>query len=125
MYRGVQLPYNVNALTAAVARRITEREDDVRRRVEQCRTERVKVTAALRRVPAVEVFDSVTNFVLFRLKGGTTEDVHERFLREGVLVRDLSTWPGCERCLRVSIGTPAENDRFIAALAPVFGAVKA
>lgn len=120
MYRGVQLPYNVNALTATVAARIAMDEDAVRRRVEQCRTERAKVLAALRAVRAVEVFDSVTNFVLFRLRSGTTEDVHARFLREGVLVRDISSWPGCERCLRVSVGTPEENARFIAALRPVF-----
>ena len=123
MYRGVQLPYNVNALTAAVAAKIAKDEDAVRRRVDQCEVERAKVLAALRAVREIETFDSVTNFVLFRLRAGTTEDVHARFLREGVLVRDLSTWPGCAGCLRVSIGTPAENDRFIAALGPVFGAV--
>jgi histidinol-phosphate aminotransferase len=125
MYRGVQLPYNVNSLTYAVGARIAQDEASVRRRVEECRVEREKVLAALRRVKEIETFDSVTNFVLFRLRAGTTEDVHRRFLREGVLVRDLSTWPGCAGCLRVSIGTPSENDAFIAALAPVFGAVGA
>lgn len=120
MYRGVQLPYNVSAITYAVAAKIAQDEDAVRRRVEQCRTERAKVLAALRRVPAVEAFDSVTNFVLFRLRDGSTEDVHRRFLQESVLVRDVSSWPGCEGCLRVSIGTPDENDRFIAALGGVF-----
>lgn len=123
MYRGVQLPYNVNALTAAVAARIATDDDAVRRRVEQCRSEREKVLAALRAVPQLEVFDSVTNFVLFRLREGTTEDAHARFLRQSVLVRDVSLWPGCAGCLRVSIGTPPENARFIAALRPVFGEV--
>jgi histidinol-phosphate aminotransferase len=120
MYRAVQLPYNVNALTGAVGARIAKDEAAVRRRVEQCTVERAKVLAALRAVTAIEVFDSVTNFVLFRLRSGSTEDVHARFLREGVLVRDLSSWPGCAGCLRVSIGTPPENDRFIAALGCVF-----
>lgn len=123
MYRGVQLPYNVSSLTHAVASKIAQDEASVRRRVEMCRAEREKVLAALRRASAVEVFDSRTNFVLFRLRAGTTEEVHRRFLREGVLVRDLSSWPGCAGCLRVSIGTPAENDRFIAALRPVFESV--
>jgi histidinol-phosphate aminotransferase len=123
MYRGVQLPYNVNALTYAVAVKIAKDEAAVKARVEQCAIERAKVIAALRTVRDIEVFDSVTNFVLFRLRTGTTEQVHERFLREGVLVRDLSSWPGCAGCLRVSIGTPRENERFIAALGPVFGAV--
>lgn len=125
MYRSVQLPYNVSSLTAAVAARVARDEGEVARRVERCAVERAKVIAALRRVPAVEVFDSVTNFVLFRLRSGTTEEVHARFVREGVLVRDVSAWPGCTGCLRVSIGTAPENERFIAALEPVFGGVRA
>ena len=81
----------------------------------------LKVERALASVEAIEAYPSVTNFVLFRLRSGDTADVHARFLEQGVLVRDLSSWPGCAGCLRVSIGTAAENDRFIAALGPVFG----
>ncbi len=125
MYRAVQLPYNVNAITAAVGAKIARDEDAVRRRVERNRAERERVYAALRRVAAIETFPSETNFVLFRLRSGTTEEVHARFLRESVLVRDLSTWPGCAGCLRVTVGTPRENDRFIAALPAVFGAAVA
>jgi len=125
MYRAVQLPYNVSALTAAVAARVARDEAEVARRVRQCAVEREKVSAALARVPAVETFDSVTNFVLFRIRSGAVDDAHARFLREGVLVRDVSSWPGCAGCLRVSIGTPRENDRFVAALDSVFGRVKA
>jgi histidinol-phosphate aminotransferase len=40
-------------------------------------------------------------------------------LDHSVLVRDCSSWPRLEGCLRVTIGTPAENDRFLAALAEV------
>lgn len=125
MYRAVQLPYNVNAITAAVGAKIARDESAVRRRVERNRTERGRVYAALCRVASVEAFPSETNFVLFRLRSGTTEEVHARFLRESVLLRDLSTWPGCAGCLRVTVGTPEENDRFIAALVAVFGAAVA
>ena len=65
---------------------------------------------------AVDVHPSVTNFILFRLKDGKPADVHARFLEKGVLIRDVSMWPSNEGCLRVSIGTPAENDRFISAI---------
>lgn len=122
MFRAVQLPYNVNAITQAVGAKIAADDAALRRRVELCRTERERVYAALARLASIEVFPSVTNFVLFRLRSGDSAEVHGRFLEHGVLVRDLSSWPGCAGCLRVSIGTPAENDRFIAALAPVFGA---
>jgi len=67
----------------------------------------------------------VTNFVLFRMKDETPAAVHARFLDQSVLIRDISMWPGCAGCLRVSIGTSAENDRFIAALDEVFAAAPA
>jgi histidinol-phosphate aminotransferase len=79
----------------------------------------------LRRAPGVEAFPSVTNFILFRLAERTPAEVHAKLLEHSVLVRDISGWPGCAGCLRVSIGTPAENDRVIAAIDAVFSAVKA
>ncbi|MHB8630816.1 MAG: pyridoxal phosphate-dependent aminotransferase [Candidatus Limnocylindria bacterium] len=116
IFRAVQLPYNVSPLTTVVGGRIAQRPDDVRRRIAQCATERDRVYAALRRAAGVEVFPSVTNFILFRLAHRAPAEVHAAFLEHSILLRDISSWPGCARCLRVSIGTPAENDRVIAAI---------
>lgn len=117
--RAAQLPYNVGALTQAVALRIARDEPAVRERIAQCRRERERVYQALGATEGVEVFPSVTNFLLFRIRGDTAA-MHARFLEQGVLIRDMSSWRGCEGCLRVSIGTPEENDRFIAVLEQVF-----
>jgi histidinol-phosphate aminotransferase len=125
IFRAVQLPYNVGPLTTVVGGRIAKREDDVRRRIAQCAVERDRVYAALRRAAGVEAFPSVTNFILFRLADRAPAEVHARFLEHSILLRDVSAWPGCAGCLRVSIGTPAENDRVIAAIDAVFSAVKA
>jgi len=122
MFRAVQLPYNVSALTHAVAAKIAKDDASIARRIELCRTERERVYAALRSVGAIEVYPSVTNFILFKVKDGDTAGAHARFLEQSVLIRDISMWPGCKGCLRVSIGTPAENGRFIAALEKVFAA---
>jgi histidinol-phosphate aminotransferase len=116
MFRAVQLPYNVSALTHTVAAKIAKDDGSVARRVALCATERARVTAALGAVRTVEVYPSVTNFVLFRVRDGDTAGAHARFLSQNVLIRDISNWPGCAGCLRVSIGTPQENDRFIAAI---------
>lgn len=120
MFRAVQLPYNVNAITQAVAAKIAAERTSLRERVELCRGERERVESALATVDALDAYPSEANFVLFRPRRAGTAEVHARFLEHGVLVRDLSSWPGCAGCLRVSIGTPAENDRFIAALGRVF-----
>jgi len=125
IFRAVQLPYNVSPLTTIIGGRIARREDDVRRRIAQCTTEHERVYAALHGADGVEAFPSVTNFILFRLADRTAAEVHARFLEHGVLVRDVSSWPGCDGCLRVSIGTPTENDRVIAAIDAIFSAVRA
>ena len=116
VFRSVQLPFNVSTLTQAVAVKIAKDEAAIKTRVEQCHRERARVARALEETDAVDVHPSVTNFILFRLREGKPADVHARILEKGVLIRDVSMWPSNEGCLRVSIGTPAENDRFIAAI---------
>jgi histidinol-phosphate aminotransferase len=122
IFRAVQLPFNVSQLTQAVAVKIARNDSVIASRVALCARERDKVTRALRDVESVEVHPSVTNFILFRLKEDEPADVHARFLEKGVLIRDVSMWPSNERCLRVSIGTPEENDRFISAIKHAFPA---
>jgi len=121
----VQLPYNVSTLTHAVAAKIARDDASVTRRVAQNHRESGRVYDALKKVRAIETYPSVTNFILFRMKEETPAAVHARFLEKGVLIRDISMWPGCAGCLRVSIGTPEENGRFIAALDHVFAAAPA
>ena len=61
------------------------------------------------------MFPSGANFLLFR-PAGDGHALWERLVEQGVLVRDFSRWPRLDDCLRVTIGTPAENDTFLAAL---------
>jgi histidinol-phosphate aminotransferase len=121
-FTAAALPYNVSTLTLAVAARVARDEESIAHRLELAKRERERVLDALRGVPAIEAFPSVTNFILFRLKDEKPAEVHARFLEQSVLIRDISIWPGCDGCLRASIGTPAENDRFIAALDTIFAA---
>ena len=66
----------------------------------------------------VEVFSSGANFVLFRC-AGRGRVVWDGLVAHGILVRDFSSWPGVEDCLRVTVGTREENDRFLSSLADV------
>ncbi len=115
-FRAIQLPASMSALTQAVAVKIARDDAVIAERVAQCTRERERVSQALRAVDTVEVHPSTTNFILFRLRQGTPAEVHARFLEQGILIRDVSMWTANEGCLRVSIGTPEENDRFIAAI---------
>ena len=122
IFRAVQLPFSMSKLTEAVAVKIARNDSVISSRVALCATERARVSKALAEIESIDVHPSTTNFILFRLNEDTPADVHARFLEQGVLIRDVSMWPSNEGCLRVSIGTPSENDRFISAITHAFPA---
>jgi histidinol-phosphate aminotransferase len=68
----------------------------------------------------VDVFPSGANFVLFRPTQGierlSGHAVWQGLIDRSVLVRDCSSWPRLENCLRVTVGNPAENSEFLDAL---------
>ncbi len=116
IFDAVRLPYNVSTVTQAVAARIAADRGIIAQRVATIARERAKVEAGLRAHRELEVFPSVTNFVLFRQPGRKAADLHAAILEKGVLVRDVSMWPGADECLRATIGTPTENERLLAAV---------
>jgi histidinol-phosphate aminotransferase len=86
--------------------------------------ERGRLFAALSNRAGLDVVPSGANFLLVRV-AGDAHDLWERLLGRGVLVRDFSSWPRVEGCLRITVGTPAENDVFLAALDAVLPEVVA
>ncbi|MFJ6859990.1 histidinol-phosphate transaminase [Streptomyces werraensis] len=106
----VRLPYHLSAVTQATALAALEHTDTLLGYVEQLKAERDRLVAELRSL-GYEVTDSDANFVQF----GRFQDSHavwRRILDRGVLVRDNGV-PGW---LRVTAGTPAENDAFLDAV---------
>ncbi|HWH33181.1 MAG TPA: histidinol-phosphate transaminase [Egibacteraceae bacterium] len=113
--RKVRLPYHLDALTQAAGLAALDMADEVTAHIAVLGAERDRVHAELAAMPDVTVWPSAANFLLLRttMDGGA---LFEALLARGVLVRDFSSRPRLEGCLRVSIGTPEENDRFLAAL---------
>jgi len=114
----VVLPYHLDAAKQIAGRLALRFVDEMEARVKRVVAERERVTEALRRLP-VEVWPSGANFVLFRPSNGEGRAVWTGLLQRSVLVRDCSEWPRLGGCLRVTVGTPAEDDAFLAALAEV------
>ncbi len=71
--------------------------------------------ASLAGMAGVEVFPSDANFVLFRTEAAAGA-IWRALMDRGVLIRDVSSYPGLERCLRVTAGTPEETGAFLQAL---------
>ncbi len=114
----VALPYHLDALKQAAGRLALGFEEEMRARVAATVEERGRVATALGDLP-VEVWPSDANFILFRVASMDGSAVWKGLLDRSVLIRDVSDWPGLEGCLRVTIGTPLENDRFLAAFREV------
>jgi histidinol-phosphate aminotransferase len=114
----VVLPYHLDAAKQLAGRLALGHVDEMDARVKTIVAERERLIEGLATLP-VEVFPSGANFVLFRVTPRRGHDVWQGLVDRSVLVRDCSSWPRLDGCLRVTVGTPAENDRFLAALAEV------
>jgi histidinol-phosphate aminotransferase len=111
--RKVRLPYHLDALTQEAGLVALELADEVTDHIAQLSRERDRLHDALAGIDGVHVWPSAANFLLFRT---AVPDLFDRLLAHGVLVRDFSGQPRCDGCLRVSVGTRAENDAFLQAL---------
>lgn len=109
------LPYHLDAVTQAAGRLALHHERDMQARVAMLVEERGRLQAALADLP-VESWPSDANFILFRPTSRPGAAVWRDLVEQSVLIRDCTTWPGLDGCLRVTVGTPAENGRFLAAL---------
>ncbi len=112
----VRQPFSVNLLAQKAALAALEDKDFLRRSVEVVRRGRRYITEELRKM-GVRAFNSHANFVLFRTE---RRDLVEELAKRGIIVRGCESFPGLdERYVRVSVGTPEQNKRFIEALEEV------
>lgn len=117
----VVLPYHLDAVTQIAGVLALDHEAEMRERVGRLVAERERLVAALGSLD-VDLWPSEANFVLFRPRRVPAADVWRGLVDRGVLIRDTSGWPGLEGTLRVTVGSPGENDRFLEALTEVIAA---
>ncbi len=116
----VRPPYNVSVLTEAAAEFALEHLDVLDAQAGRIRDDRATLSARLAALPGVEVFGSEANFVLLRVADGPS--VWRALLANGVLVKDVGRMHSLlAGCLRITVGTPQENDALVEALARVLG----
>jgi histidinol-phosphate aminotransferase len=109
-------PYNVNVLTLAAVDFLLDHLDVLDAQAAQLRAERTRLAAALRALPAVTAFESAANFILFRV--ADPDRIFAGLQARGILIKNVSRMHALlAGCLRTTVGTAAENDAFLAALA--------
>lgn len=117
----VALPYHLDAAKQIAGRLALRFVDEMEVRVKAVVEERERIAATLRDLP-VRLWPSGANFILFRPEERSGQEVWDGLLARGVLVRNCSSWPRLHDCLRVTVGTPAEDDAFLDALREVLAA---
>jgi histidinol-phosphate aminotransferase len=112
----VRPPYNINVLTQVAAEFALDHVEVLNQQAAALRAARADLTAALARMPGVEVFPSAANFILIRVPN--SDDAHAKLLSHKVLVKNVSKMHGVlANCLRITVSTPEENSTFLDAFA--------
>ncbi len=115
LFNKVKYPYNVNILTQRAAMERLEHMDEIRAWVDEALTERERMMQAVAALPICEqVYPSDANFFLARVNDACR--IYDALVEQGIIVRNRHRITMCRNCLRITIGTPAENDELLAAL---------
>ena len=111
----VRPPYNISVLNCECALFALEHAEVFAGQASQIRQEREKLSQALSVLPGVQVFTSQANMLLVRMPDATK--CFEGMKTKGILVKNVSKMhPLLSNCLRLTVGTPEENQQMLAAL---------
>lgn len=108
------MPYHINALSLATAEILYQMRDEFMPGLEQMITERTRLANSLETIAGIKVYPSETNFILIKTEKG--KELGAYLSEKNIGVRDFSSAPGLTNCIRLTIGTPLENDKLLQAI---------
>ena len=116
----VRLPYNINVLTQHMAEFALSNEAVLTQQTDQICQDREILKTALSQLETVVQYPSAANFILFKVKDITSLKIFSQLKQSGILIKCFTNNSGpLENCLRVTIGTAEENQRFIESLTAI------
>lgn len=108
----VKAPYNLNKLTAKSILDALRNKRKKETFVKKLNSEKVKLIENLKSIPSIKrILKSDANFVTFRIDNA--KSIFKSLTEEGIIIRDRSNQLNMKNCLRVSVGTPEQNEIFI------------
>jgi len=111
----IKPPYNINQATQELALKALDHLEDVNTMIKETVKERESLVKDLVQLPSVQkVYPSDANFVLTKMMDATS--IYNYLKEKGIIVRNRSNVILCEDCLRITVGTPKENEQLITAL---------
>jgi histidinol-phosphate aminotransferase len=111
----IKPPYNVNELTQKKAIELLKDKSITATQIKSILSERDALISELNTIKFVsKIYPSVANFVLAKVDDATKR--YNQLIKTGIVIRNRTTQPGCENCLRFTVGTPKENEKLIKTL---------
>ena len=115
LFNKIKYPYNINILTQQQAISVLQRKEEVATWVALLRQERARLADELLQLPLTEkIFPSQANFILARVADATA--IYNYLVGQGIIVRNRHSVSLCGNCLRITIGTPEENNTLLNAM---------
>lgn len=111
----VKLPYNINFFSLTAAEKLLQNRSKLEKAIEEIAAERDTMIQAMNGIEGVTAYPSKANFILFETPYNP-KDIFSSFLEDGLLVRDVSSYPMLGKALRVSVSTPSDNRKFLKSL---------
>jgi histidinol-phosphate aminotransferase len=106
------MPYSVSTVTARYIQKLLDKTAVVEEWNKQVKEERKRLIESLRQINGIDVLNSKTNFVTFK-PCNNVDDVYNRLLKKGIILKDLGELPLIGHCLRVTVGLADMNDQFL------------
>lgn len=114
----IKLPYNINFFSEYVAIVALSHKKELEETITLIQPQRQKLYEFLKTLPLDNVYPSSANFICFRTE---LKDSLFQYLKEnGILIRDVSSYPMLENCLRISVGSEEENELLMQKLTQFF-----
>lgn len=111
----VKPPYNIGSAVQSFVLNVLDQEEKVLQMVQHFMIAREILSLQLSALPFVKkVFPSEANFILIRVTDA--DSIYRYLISKGIVVRNRSSIPGCENCLRITIGSQEENQVLITTL---------
>ena len=112
------IPYTVSTLVSCFVVKLLNKFEVVKGWINEVKKERKRLMKRLGSLDEIEVFDSKTNFVTFRLDGNA-DKIYKGLLDRGIVIKNLGALPVIGHCLRVTVGFPYMNNNFLDTLTQV------
>jgi histidinol-phosphate aminotransferase len=108
----VRLPYNINTFSQAAALFYLDHEAAFAAQVDDITRERERLVAALKRIKGINPMPSNANFIFFSCDFDA-DHVYRCLIKQGILIKNFNSPGLMKNCMRVTVGTPEENEAFI------------